>query len=276
MPDFSTVTITTFLTIFILSVIVWLFRSYISSWINYSIKHKYDKELEELRAIIRKGEEERKSISQAVMTAFSVVDSAVKTYRLNAINKLWNIFLDIKKLSSYVTKLALLDEDFLPKNLNDNPKLKLFIDTLFIELPELKNNSLSDKYSDGEATRLWVSPIAWSLYLAYIVIVSYVITQITMLKFGIYDKKLLTEGKILKILKVVMPEITSVNNKKLPLYLEKLEFKLIDELQRQILNHESDQESINRAKIAISLYQDFLRDDEKQKTNGMIEDLKKQ
>lgn len=123
----------------LISFIFWLARNYISSWMTRSIQHKYDCKLEKLRAQIREEEQARESIQKSITAIFSQTDNTVKTYRLNAIDKIWRNFLHIKGMSGYVTTLSML-------NIDELCNRKEIIDTIFEPVEILKEKIRSDKY----------------------------------------------------------------------------------------------------------------------------------
>lgn len=131
----------------------------------------------------------------------------------------------------------------------NNPKIK----EITKEFLEIENLSKSIFISEQE--RPWVSPIVWSLYVAYKTVLIYGVSQFITIYAGYDPKKYVTDDKILKLLNEIIPgnNIESIESSQLLVYLEYLEDQLIIEIQRQITAKDFNNESLERAQSILKL-----------------------
>lgn len=234
----------------IVSLILYSIRKYIAEYITHDIQHKYDKKFEEFQSIIRKDEEERNFIRNAVLNTISSTDNVVKSRQIAAFDELWLSLIEKKKFTGLMSAFSLLNVEVLKKWPEDK-KIK------FLEPFKIDMKSLANETHKAERVRPWISPMGWALYLAYDSIMYYFVSQIHILTLGYDPNEFLSKESVLELVNSAIPEsnIESIENSLLVKYFEILELKLIVELKNQIKNLPLNTEADEHADGSLNWFQ---------------------
>ena len=226
----------------IISAVIFLLRSFISTAIHSS----FEKNLEGFRFSLKALEKEREFIRDMVRSLHFPSDNTKRLNQIGALKNVWENFLELKKYSTLLNTLKYLDVSAVLQ-VKDDPKIKGFFKTKAEQINRKKLQIISQS---AEKTRIWISPMAWSLYLAYEIIINYGLDQLTLLSMGENPETLLQKDKVENLIKQAVPELDSIliDNKLLHDYLVLLEQKFVLQLHEQTLDIYSTQETIEHAK----------------------------
>ncbi|STO91736.1 hypothetical protein [Fluoribacter dumoffii] len=241
-----------FLLLLALLPIGYFIRKGILAYINSSVNHKFEKKLEDLRAIYRRTEEDIRYLHNTVTSAINTTESISKPYQLKAIDNLWHNFIEINKYHRLALSLASINITEVKKSWNDQ-KIKTFV-KFYTE--QINMNELNAHAYKARIDRIWVTPMAWALYSAYETLINYLFSQFLILDLDEDPDRFLSTSKIIALIKEIDPnseEKQSLPNANLPIYLDYLEQKLLVELQENINVKNKIEDNIEVAKKIIRL-----------------------
>lgn len=231
--------------------VAYLLKNWILVRLTKSIQHEYDTKLADINSELRKTENEIGDVRKAAISNAMISQGAIDKRRLEAIDHIWQGFMDSKKNIIGVTVLATLNIQEVSKSI-DQGKVKLFIDTIS------KSINLNPKEIYGEPTKLaqsarpWVGPKIWTIYTAYNSVIFYPIAVFMAFKEGVKDPlKYIKRDKIVDDVRKALPDLKidwdNLHDAVLPTLLELLEINLLQEIEFIISGKRSDIETHQRA-----------------------------
>jgi hypothetical protein len=146
-------------------------RNWLKAWIQSGVEYRFNSRLEELRAEIRRSEEELKSqlriketeitaLREGVLSGRTQRQALVDKRRIEAVEKLWSGIVALSPYKGLSASVAVLNVDALARR-SDDPKIKLFIAAVATAVkrdPEaLSNNPATNE-------RPFVSALAWAYF----------------------------------------------------------------------------------------------------------------
>src|SRR5262245_11112069 len=101
-------------------VLIFIGRNWLKAWISRSIQHRFDKELEKVRAELRKAEEQFKSdlrdreaeiatLRNSVLAGSAGRQALLDKRRFDAVEKVWTAVNDFAPFKSLAASLVVLD-----------------------------------------------------------------------------------------------------------------------------------------------------------------------
>ncbi len=240
----------------VLAIALWLSKNLIITRLINSVRHEYDKKIENIKTTLRLNEELFKNelrIKESEIQALrsgalsGIVNRQTVLYerQIIAIEQTWNAIISLQQAKGISETMSVFNYQVSMKEAQKNPDFrKIFeaIDSNF-DLNNLKNN-------EAEVARPFITPLAWSLYLAYKTIVMHAVAKVKMLKDGI-DMDIFDNKSIASLVKAALPHraeyIERNSSKTLHHLLEELECSLLTEFRKILGGEQSDRESVERA-----------------------------
>jgi len=222
------------------------------------IKHQFDKQIEAFKSELQAKHQEQQHFHELLIQSISQENKELNLRKLDAIDHLWKSILSMKKFSMAVKFLGTLNFNEIKKRASD-PKIQKFLN-MFPQctFAELLKETESTKEHPPELARPWITHRAWSLYLAYIMVIYYAVSQFESAKAGGSLDGVFDENKLLEIIQKALPDanITKLCPSLLKQLNDLLELALIIELKTSIESKE-DSIAIERAKTIFTLSSDI-------------------
>jgi hypothetical protein len=241
-------------------IIFWVLKNFILQYLTKSISHEFNKKMEIFKSELQERRQDQQHFHELLLKTIMQENKELQSRKIIAADHLWNALLAMKKFSIAVKYLGTLNFNEIEKQSN-NPKIQKFLNSVpkctFAELLEVKTIN----GQPAEFARPWVTHKAWSLYLAYCMIINYAITQFESAKLGGEFHGLFDEKKLLEIIQNALPDV-KIDRIFAPLLsqiLDLLELTLITELKVAIESKE-DAIAIQRTKKIFELVSDIQID----------------
>jgi len=246
----------------LLAALGFLVGTYYRAKVETGVQHNLDQKLEELRAKLRRDEEELKAdlrsrddqiaaLRSGALSGMAGRQAALDKRRLDAIEKLWSNVID-RWQSKYLAKLAApmkmeVAIDAAAQQDAEGMKIRAFAELLW-KSSGMENPQPSE-WIDKE--RPFISPIVWALFSAYRHVLGLPIAQITVMRTGVGQKMLADPKAILDMVKSALPHqsnyIDEYGTGGLPYLIEELEDKLLAEIIASLESTTSDAKSVEQA-----------------------------
>ena len=264
-------------TTFIFALVLYLSKNLIITRLSNSVKHEYEKKIEEIRSDLRKREDilkekigEKLSLINNSLSSISNNHNLYQERKIIAVEKLWQAIIDLSLAKYNAQVVSKLNVKEIEKSLKTDPiKSKRYLDELtkvtnIFDIKDLPKNNI-------HAMRPFISPLAWALYSAYSAIIYRSCLQIEILKAGL-DTKYLNDERVANLIKAVLPHQQPVLDKfgldASYYFLEELEQMLLKELDCILSGKEYDKENLARAAIILKEAQKIM--DEKTDSNQIV------
>jgi len=147
----------------LISIVIWLSRSWITTRLTADIKLENDSKLEELKSNLKHTNETLSKISLAGDKAYSESQIALLPHKIKAIETVWNSVLSWNEMSAASMFVSILPIDWIQKYGSDPSTKENF--EILLKAPEhltfIKNRS------ETELIRPFISERGWALYSAY-------------------------------------------------------------------------------------------------------------
>ena len=257
----------------IFAVVLWLARNLIATRLTKSVQHEFDTKLESLRTKLREKEEllkadlrskeaEIAALRGGAMTAMASRQMALDRRRLEAVDQLWSAVTDLRPARAISSIMAFVKFDTAAEEAARNVKVR--------EMFTMMGSAFDPKKIDlsGSAkARPFVSSMAWALFSAYQAIAMQAVTKMEIIKSGIGAKDILEKDAVAKLVKAALPHheayIDKFGDAAYHYFLDELETRLLDELQKMLAGVEADKASVERAAEILKLSKE-LSDSAKQ------------
>jgi hypothetical protein len=234
-------------------------RNWIKARIERSVQHGFDVELENLRAEVRKSEEDFKSelrlkeaeitaLRDGILTGRAQRQALLDKRRLDAVERVWSAISELAPLRGVSALMAVINFEAASEEAPRNPKVRQFFETISrTQVPDIANVKHSARDEQP-----FVSALAWAYFSAYqtIVLGSYIRAKI--LEFGIEKAgKLLNDNHVKDVLRAALPHQSEFIDKYDPLsyhyLLDELEKNLLAELQKMLHGEDQDEAGVAHA-----------------------------
>lgn len=222
----------------VLSAIGWFSRNWIQRWATKGIEHRYDSKLEELRASLKKTENEFKDQLQRkereiealrgpAMQMLVSQRNALALKRIEAHEVLWDCIHKMQPFKMAAEVMQRIKVEELAKKSFLDEKTKAFFEDLY-KITNLEKMVQTEPHK----ARLYVSQTCWANFSAYVAIGTYATAVLTMFRSGFTDHNLLKQDSLKTLVAAALPH-------QVP-FLEKAgitaAFYLMDELEENLLN----------------------------------------
>lgn len=235
----------------------------LKSWIERSLQASFDRRLEELRAKIRRDEEQLRSELQArdgqiadlrsgALSGMAARQSLLSERRIRACEALWKAVIDLAPLKTAGVMTQPLNMEEMIKRAEgqsrDAIKLQEFADVMWksLGLDGYKHDPTADR------ERLFLSPISWSLFAAYRQVLSYPLIRLAAVKAGVGPGLLKDPPtEILELVKAALPHqseyIDKFGGSGLGYLMQQLEDRLLEALKTDLAGSSVDEETVGQA-----------------------------
>lgn len=243
-----------------LAVVLWLSRNLIITRLTSSVRHEYDKKIENLKAELRHNEEILKAdlnakasqieaLRSGVLSGVTNRQAAIFERQLEAVEQLWGAVVSLGPAKAVSAWMAVVKFEAAAKEAAKNPRFREIFSVMGnIDLNNLNTNQASK-------TRPFVSPLAWAYYSAYQAIVFHAVVRLHMLKNGIDIIEVIDTKSVTDLVKVALPHQVKYIEKYGPgafhYLLDELENNLLLAFQLMFKGSESDKDTLERAAAII-------------------------
>ena len=244
-------------TTLLMAIALWLLRKIISTRLTNSVRHEYDKKIENLRTKIRKSEDSFKAELRTKESQIEALRSGALTNVVNrqvvlyerqivAVEQLWDAIIELAPAKAVSATMASIKFEVAAKEAAENSKVRELFNMIGGDF-KLENF----KSPDASKTRPFVSALSWAYYSAYESIVLHAALKHHMLKSGIDKVEVLNAEHIEKLVNVALPHrsdyIAKYGQNVFHYLLDELELNLIAELGNILRGDQADKESVEKA-----------------------------
>jgi hypothetical protein len=234
-------------------------RNLLKAWVERGVEYRFNSRLEELRADLRRSEEELKSqlriketeitaLRDGILSGRTQRQALVDKRRIEAVEKLWGGIVALSPYEGLSAAMATLNVDALAKR-SDDPKIQQFTEIVSAAVkrdPEALSNN------PAKNDRPFVSALAWAYFFAYLTIVSIAFASMKLAEIGTQDlSELFAKESIRNFIKAALPhrsEFIDRNEPNAYYYLrDEIKLNLLTELQKILREEDQDAAGIEQA-----------------------------
>jgi len=245
-------------------------RNWLLAWISKGVEHRFEQQIEQLRADLRKAEELFKSelrdreaeiaaLRNTLLAGSGARQALLDKRRFDAVEKVWTSVNELAQLKVLASSMANLNFSEVAKRIND-PKIRDFVKAIGSVAPDLK--SIKNPARDE---RPFLPELAWAYYQAYNAILHSSYAHYSVLNAGVPEpEKLLSTAATKKMLKAVLPHRSEFVDSQEPetyyYLLDEIEGLLLAELRNILEGRHADQVATARAKEIMSAIKQSEKD----------------
>lgn len=224
-----------------------LFRKVFETYLTNKIAHSFQLEISTLESELRSTENEISDLRKLAFDKISGENLVSVEKRFDAVENIWNSVLHLSKYSYLARQLKILKIDAIDKRIGEKA-LQNVMEQIGGGEEKLKDlNTLS-----AESSRIYISPLSWALYTAYLNIISVSAAHFLLWTKGISSNNLITYGPVIDAVREVFPErekyFSDAGIVGVCSVLDEVKEKLLAELKRDLSDEKSTQISIEKAK----------------------------
>ena len=241
-----------------LPVAIFLARNWLLAWISNSVQHRFNVEIEQLRAELRKNEERFKSdlrnkedeistLRNSVLSGSASRQALLDKRRFEAVEKVWTNVNDLSPLKAFAAQMSVLKYKAIAKETHD-PRMQQVLATIGSAAPDIEQLK-----SVARDERPFLPELAWAYFTAYRTVLYGVYGRFMILRTGLENpEQYLSKEGIQKILKTALPYRSEFIDEKEPeqyyVLLDEIENYLLMELRKILEGKDVDQASATRAR----------------------------
>lgn len=243
------------------SIVIFISRNWIIARLSKGVQHHFDRKIEELRADLRKSEEQYKSglrDSEAKMAALrdSVLSGSagrqalLHKRRFEAVEKVWTAVDELAELKVLSGTMAILNYKAIAREAS-TPNMQEFLSIIGSIAPDIKQIK---NVARGEQP--FLPELAWAYFWAYRSILHMNYARYMVLKNAVgndddFEKYFSIEG-VKKIIKATLPHRSKFIDENDPgayhYLLDEIEARLLAELRKILEGKDADQADVARAR----------------------------
>lgn len=253
-------------------VMLFLFKSLITTRLTQSVRHEFERKIKEieydlnsklakLSSDYRKSEEEFKADLKTKELEIAALNSAglgsrssrlaeVGKRRLAAIDQIWQAIQGIQDFEPVAAFMSILKVQPLAEEIKRNPDAKIFLKNLDLDLKKAKGS-----FEMAHMARPYVSEMSWAYYNAYSSIVTNAVAMAHILNAGQDPTKFMDQEKIKALITAAIPYASDYIDKfgaqAAYNFLGQIKDQLLIELRKTMDGIEEDLQSLQRAKQII-------------------------
>ncbi|WP_227105234.1 hypothetical protein [Chromobacterium rhizoryzae] len=231
------------------AIILWLSRSLIITRLTNSVKHEYDKKLENLKADIQSKSSQIDALRNGTLSGITTRQTAIFQRQLAAIEQVWGAIISLEPAKSASTWIATIKFEEALEEAEKNPKFR----EIFSAFSKIDLNNLP--INQAQQARPFISPLAWAYYTAYQAIIADALIRLHMLKDGINLKEIINTNNVKNLIKIALPhrieKIERFGHSIFHHLLDELENNLLVELQKILKGDDTDSDSLEKAAAII-------------------------
>lgn len=263
------------------STVVWFGRKWIAQYLVSAVQHSFNKELEELRAQLKAGEELFKAelkakeaeISALRSGALSALESrqiALDKRRIQAVDEIWESMIALGPARSILASTSVLNLNYVSSKIQTDPKLGVFLDGIGAGF-EIKNIN----HPSAERAKPFVTTTVWAAFSAIRLILGIGAMQLMAARGGLKLEGMVSVKGVKEMLSVALPEhATKVSqhpddNANFHEFIDLLDAQLLTEVTKMLSGVESDESSVRNAMKIVELTDHLQRDASKSKASGL-------
>jgi len=265
-------------------VAIFVARNWLVAWISNSVQHRFNVEIEELRAELRKNEESFKSdlrdkeaeistLRTNILSGSAGRQALLDKRRFEAVEKVWANVNDLTQLKIFASWMAVLNYKAIAREVRD-PRMQQvlqIIGSVAPDIGQIKNVARDE--------RPFLPELAWAYFTAYRIILYGVHGRFMILRSGTEKpEEMLSKEGMQKILKAALPHQSKFIDANEPEQyhdlLEEIESYLLVELRKTLDGKEADQAAAVRAKEIIDEVNHAKNRADKERAEGAVAGVK--
>ena len=243
----------------LIAALAWLFRQWISVRLTAAVKHEFNVKLEEAKSEFRMKEEGLKAelrtrgaqleaLQSGVVSQLSTRQSTTCQRQFEAIEAIWDAVIQMAPQKTAAKMMQKVNFDFAIEQAPTDNRVR----EMFVNLRKTFNLNLNEQRSlNISRARLYVSPLIWSLYAAYSIILGFAVAKMSMLESGTNLLRMFKTKEIIEMAKVALPHqskfIEEHGLSSLDFLVDELEAMLFQSLRKEINGVEDDINAANKA-----------------------------
>lgn len=247
-----------------------LARKLLETRLTYTVKHEFDEKLEVLRTELRykaellRGDIHRKeadinALRSGVLSTMANRHMALDKRRVEAVDQLWCAVESLEPLRNSARVLERLNVDATAKEAANNEKLRVLFSSITQTIADGSIKEISS--SRPKNIRPFVSPMVWSLFVAYEAVLYQAAVACLVIREGVGDiKNLRNISKTNSLLAAALPHhkdtIDAHGETAHYLLIDELQETLLMELQKMLEGSEWDKRQVNQASEIVALSTD--------------------
>lgn len=246
---------------FILAFVLWLGKGLISTRLKESVSHEFNVRLERLKSELSKDSDQIRSVADMLLERLNFASTPAWQRKLQAVDELWQGFLEIKKYTWAARSLSIFKLDIVGERVEDDQDLREFFKTAH---KSAKNDmeEILKSYRSAQVSRPWISTTSWAIFSAYGAIIQWSITTAMVLQIGVNPKGLLSTENIINLIKEALPDFELSDPVRAhhfyPEALDLLEKKLLVDLKDFIDGKSEDDDALERARRVLHSSSELL------------------
>lgn len=242
----------------VLALTLWLGRNLIITRLTNSVKHEYDKQIEQIKADLKAKETQISALRSGALSGVANRQAVIFEKQLNAIDYLWDCVIALAPAKNVSAMMVSIKFEAAAKESAKNPQFREIFEIMGkFDIEQLGQISASK-------VRPFISPLAWAYYSAYNAIVMNAVLRMHMLKSGLDTPDILDTKNVEQLVKTALPHQLEYIEKYGPsafhYLLEELENKLLLAFKLMIDGESNDKEALERAAAILKETEKLMSD----------------
>lgn len=236
----------------LLGAALWLLRKMILARLTASVNHEFNEKIEEVRADLKRKEEEISSLRAGALSAMTSRKVALDQRRLLAVEQIWAATMEIARTKHISGLMAIVKYENSMQEAEKNPRFREIFEVMGggFDLAKLD-------LSGANKARPFLSPMVWAYFSAYQAIAMQAVAKWQALRRGVNAPDIFDRDSVRKLVTAALPHrqeyIENVGDAAYYYLLEELEELLLTELRSNIDNEELDRRNVDRAAKIVEL-----------------------
>lgn len=254
----------------LLSLIIWLSRNLIITRLTNSVRHEYDKKIEDVRSDLRKNEEKIKSelklkeiqiqaLQSGALSGVSNRQVAIFEKQVKAIELVWDTVISLGPAKVVSNQLQVIKFESALREAATNPRAR----EMFSMMSNVNIENI--EFNKANRARPFISPLSWAYYSAYQSIIAHAVVKMKMLQIGVDKADIIDNKHVMNLVKTALPHqvplIEEHGIEAIHYLLDELEEKLLLSFQLTLKGEELDKEHIEMASNIIKTSESLMASD---------------
>jgi hypothetical protein len=252
------------------SLILWLSRNLIITRLTNSVRHEYDKKIEDIRSDLRKKEEgiiselkikeiQIQALQSGALSGVSNRQAAIFEKQVKAIESVWGTIISLGPAKVISNQLQVIKFESALKEAATNSKVR----EMFSMMSNVNIENI--EFDKANKARPFISTLSWAYYSAYLSIVMHAVIKMKMLQTGVDHPDIIDNKHLMNLIKAALPHqvklIEDHGIEAIHYLLDELEEKLLLSFQLTLKGEELDKEHVEMASKIIKTSESLMAAD---------------
>lgn len=236
----------------LLGAALWMLRKVIAARLTASVNHEFNEKIEELRADLKRKEDEISSMRSGALSAMTSRKVALDQRRLLAVEQLWAATTELGRTKHISGLMAIVKYENSLKEAENNPTFRAIMEAMGGGFDLVKLD-----LSGATKARPFVSPMSWAYFSAYQAIAMQAVAKWQALRHGVNMPEIFDNELVRKLVTTALTHregyIEKVGDAAYYYLLEELENLLLTEMRVSIDSEDLDRGNVERAAQIVEL-----------------------